>query len=108
MGIIAQDSADFDLGLVAVDSLVTYLQEFSTDGLTKNFYRPQAFGIDAIQAQTDLFTKMDDAQGLDQCEFPRYMDPTGAIMDLVRQKSYCYTADNVVQYAESAKGVSGR
>lgn len=91
-----------------MDSLVTYLQEFSTDGLTKNFYRSQAFGMDAVEAQTDLFTKMDDAQGLDECEFPKYMDPTGSIMDQVRQKSFLYTTENVVQYAETAKGIAER
>lgn len=105
---MAKDSPDFAEDIEGLTCLATYLQEFSIDGATKNFYHNKAFGLDAVIAQTDLFTKIGDAGDDEECELPRYIDPSRNMMELIHQSSYRYTRDNVVEYSEFTETINDR
>lgn len=106
VGIVAKDSPDFDQDIEGLTSLSTYLQEFSIDGAAKNFYHSKAFGLNAVLAQTDLFTKIDDAGDDEECQLPRYIDPSRNMMELIHQSSFRYTRDNVVEYSEFTEAIT--
>lgn len=61
--------------------------------------------MNSLEAITNLFTKKSDDDEQEELELPHYVDPSGTLMAQVRRLSHRYTADNVVQYAETSEEI---
>lgn len=106
--ITAADSKEFMYAVEALSCLATYLNQYATEGQARQLSSRTAYGLPAIDAQTQLFVHEHEKNGHQELEFPAYMDPFGRIMGEVRKKSFCYTTDNVVEYAETASATDNR
>lgn len=98
---------DFTSGLEGLASLTAFLNQYATDGVARPPRDRTAFGIEALEAQTNLFNHKHPNMEHEERPFPADMDPEGKLMAEVRRKSFCYTTDNVVEYAESSSATTG-
>lgn len=108
MTISADGCKNFDQCGDALESLTTFLNQYSIDGVGKYVTSRSALGHPSLAAQTNLFSRKEDIIDGEECDMPRHMDPNGKLLATVRQRSYCYTTENAVDYSESASASNNR
>lgn len=99
--IAAEDSVDFKRSVDGLSSLSTFLNQYATDGVARMPAQRTAFGVPALDAQTNLFTRKHPKMEHEELVLPEYMDPYGKLMAEVRRRSFCYTTENEVQYGQT-------
>lgn len=84
------------------------MEQFSDSGPVFRFRPKNILSLDAIEAKCSLFTKFDEDTPHAICRLPDYMDPAGKLANIVRQRSYFYTEDNIVSYQQCLQGITYR
>lgn len=104
---IAADACPyFSDSLEGLASLTAFLNQYATDGVARPPRSRTAFGIEALEAQTNLFSHKHSNMEHEECPFPTSLDPEGRLMAEVRRRSFCYTTDNAVEYGEIASAAA--
>lgn len=108
MMVAAYPSEDMTNSLEGITTLITYLNQYSTDGIARPFKHRRIFGMDAVEAETALFTRKKEGIEYEEIPLPRYMDRDGRLCAEVKRKGFCYVEENVVMYNETAERLEDR
>lgn len=99
--ISADDSPELIKAGEAIAAMKAILDQYSADGTSNHYNTRTVFGMESLEADTPLFTHQNNRGPYKEIELPANIDPTGALTTTIRQRVFCHTTDNTVQFCET-------
>lgn len=106
--IAADDCPQFSQSVEGLGTIKVFLDQYTTDGVTAHYPNRTLFNMDAIEAETALFTHRNARGPYEEIDLPHTIDKRGHLSSAVKKRGFLHTTDNSVQYGESDAAQSAK